>query len=194
MANSYNSPPFVPPTFLNITAISAQNGLSVLECWQILPGFTTSSQAGTAGASILQLGNVANMSYSVIPPKFNAGLHNAPTTQYVTSRTSTHSLILTHIPSLERWVAFLSGLAHITLPNSTVDAYVPGGKNGFIFAADTAAVSANGHSTNYPSGSETIALQIPTGGTIPQHNVLHSGPCELAKLKRRNAGALNDLD
>ena len=194
MANSYNSPPFVPPTFLNITAISAQNGLSVLECWQILPGFTTSSQAGTAGASILQLGNVANMSYSVIPPKFNAGLHNAPTTQYVTSRTATHSPILTHIPSLERWVAFLSGLAHITLPNSTVDAYVPGGKNGFIFAADTAAVSANGHSTNYPSGSETIALQIPKGGTIPQHNVLHSGPCELAKLKRRNAGALNDLD
>ncbi|KAN0113775.1 hypothetical protein V8E52_007428 [Russula decolorans] len=173
MANPSNTPSFVPPTFLNITALSAQNGSSVLECWQILPGFSTSSQAGTTGASILQLGNVANMSYSVIPPQFNAGLHNAPTTQ---------------------WVAFLSGLAHITLPNSTVDAYVPGGENGFIFAADTAAVSSKGHSTNYPSNSETIALQIPTGGTIPQHNVLHSGPCKLAGLQRRNAGALNDLD
>ena len=91
MAIPYNSLPFVPPTFLNITAISGQNGLSVLECWQILPGFTTSSQAGTTGASILQLGNVANVSYSVIPPKFNAGLHNAPNTQYVTSRTSRDS-------------------------------------------------------------------------------------------------------
>jgi hypothetical protein len=102
---------------------------------------------------------------------------------------------LTNLPSLERWVAFLSGLAHITLPNSTVEAYVPGGKNGLIFAADTAAVSTKGgHSTNYPSDSETIALQIPTGGTIPQHNVLYSGPCKQAELQRRNAGALNDLD
>jgi len=75
--------PFVPPTFLNITAIWGENGVSVLQCWQILPGFTTSSQAGTAGASILQLGALANMSYSVIPPGFNAGFHRAPTEQYV---------------------------------------------------------------------------------------------------------------
>jgi len=194
MADLYNYFPFVPPTFLNITAISAQNGSSVLECWQILPGFTTSSQAGTAGASILQLGNVANMSYSVLPPKFEAGLHNAPTTQYVMSRTSTHPPILTHLHSPERWVAFLSGLAHVTIPGSTAEAYIPGGKDGFIFAADTAAVSTKGHSTNYPSDSETIALQIPTGGTIPQHNVLHSGPCKPAKFQRRKAAALNDLD
>jgi hypothetical protein len=95
MATPYNSNPFVPPTFLNITAISAQNGSSVLECWQILPGFSTSPQAGTTNVSVLQLGNVANMSYTVVPPQFNAGLHNAPTTQYVTSRTSTHSPIFT---------------------------------------------------------------------------------------------------
>lgn len=196
MANPSHSFPFVPPTFLNITALSAHNGASVLECWQILPGFTTSSQAGTTGASILQLGGLANMSYSVIPPNFNAGLHNAPTTQCVSSRTYAHSPILTHAHSPKRWVVFLSGLAHITLPNSTVDAYVPGGKNGLIFAADTAAVS-TGHSTNYPSNSETIALQIPTGGSIPQHNVLYSGPCkpiELQRRKRRHVGALNDLD
>ena len=84
MAVAASSHPFVPPTFLNVTAISAVNGASVIQCWQILPGFTTSSQSGTAGASILQLGAVANMSYSVIPPGFNAGLHNAPTQQYVT--------------------------------------------------------------------------------------------------------------
>lgn len=193
MATLSHAPPtFVPPTFLNVTAISAQNGLSILECWQILPGFSTSSQAGIVGASSLQLGGVTNMSYTVIPPKFIAGLHNAPTNQYVTSYTSsTHSPILIY---LERWVAFLSGLAHITLPNSTVDAYIPGGKDGLIFAADTSAVSVQGHSTNYPSDSETVGVQIPTGGTIPQHNVLYSGPCKPAELKRRSAGALNDLD
>ena len=87
-ASSHAPPTFVPPTSLNITAISAQNGLSIFECWQILPGFSTSSQAGTVGASILQLGGLANMSYSVLPPNFTAGLHNAPTTQYVTSHAS----------------------------------------------------------------------------------------------------------
>jgi hypothetical protein len=83
MAYPSHTRAFVPPTSLNVTAISANNGLSTLECWQILPGFTTSSQAGTIGASSLQLGNLANMSYAVLPPGFNASFHNAPTFQYV---------------------------------------------------------------------------------------------------------------
>jgi len=161
---------FSPPPFLNVTALSAQGGVSVLECWQILPGFTTSSQSGTAGASSLQLGGLANASYSVLPPGFDAGFHNAPTQQ---------------------WVVFLSGLAHVTLANSTVEAFIEGGENGLIFAADTADVSAKGHATNYPSKEETRALQIPTGGTIPQHNVLYSGPCCGRELLGRR---LYDLD
>ncbi|KAH9981914.1 hypothetical protein BJV74DRAFT_887253 [Russula compacta] len=168
-----SSSSFVPPTYLNVTAISATNGASTLECWQLLPNFTTSSQSGTTGASILQLGNLANMSYSVIPPGFNASFHNAPTQQ---------------------WVVFLSGLAHVTLANSLTEAYIAGGANGLIFAADTAAVSAKGHSTNYPSKEETRVLQIPTGGTIPQHNVLYSGPCTGAQLKGRGIDILDALD
>jgi len=171
---SVTSHPFVPPTFLNVTAIWAENGASVLQCWQILPGFTTSSQSGTAGASILQLGAVANITYTVLPPGFNGGLHNAPT---------------------EQWVAFLSGLAHVTLPNSTDSVYIPGGANGFIFAADTAARSTFGHITNYPSSSETRVLQIPTGGGVPNHNLLHSGPCKNAELEGRSYDSgLNALD
>jgi fatty acid/phospholipid biosynthesis enzyme len=42
-------------------------------------------------------------------------------------------------------VIFLSGLAHITLPNSTAEAWVSGGKTGAILALDTADVSALGH-------------------------------------------------
>ncbi|KAI0293514.1 hypothetical protein B0F90DRAFT_1398783 [Multifurca ochricompacta] len=164
---------FLPPTFLNVTALTAHKGVSVLECWQILPGFTTSSQTGTAGASILQLGNLANASYSVIPPGFNAGFHTAPTIQ---------------------WVVFISGLAHITLANSSVQAFVPGGKNGVIFAADTADVSLKGHSTNYPSKEETRAIQIPTGGIIPPHKVLYSSPCKSAQLQGRYMEGLDDLD
>jgi hypothetical protein len=90
-----------------------------------------------------------------------------------------------------RWVIFLSGLAHITLANSTDEAYVPGGKNGLIFAADTSDVSKLGHATNYPSKDETRAIQIPTGGSIPSHTVLYSGPCCGKELLGRG---LDDLE
>jgi hypothetical protein len=80
---------------------------------------------------------------------------------------------------LPRWVIFLSGLAHITLPDDeTTSAYVSGGQFGLIFAADTADVSAKGHGTAYPGTTETIAIQIPTeDGGIPDHSILHNGPC-----------------
>jgi len=82
------------------------------------------------------------------------------------------------VPPLFRYVAFLSGLAHITLPHSIHEAYILGGKHGLILAADTAAVSAKGHMTNYPSDSETTALQLETrDGKVPPHRVLHAGPC-----------------
>lgn len=89
-----------------------------------------------------------------------------------------------------RWVIFLSGLAHITLPHphrsnntnnshKTDEAWILGGKNGAILALDTADVSAEGHITRYPSGEATIALQIPLeGGVPPKHRVLHAGACK----------------
>jgi hypothetical protein len=94
----------------------------------------------------------------------------------------------------KRWVAFLSGLAHVTLPNSNVDVLIPGGENGLIFAADTAARSTQGHSTNYPSNQETRVLQIPTNGGIPNHNVLYSGPCRANELDSRSYDVLDVLD
>lgn len=159
------------PSTLNITALTAANGISVLECWALDPGFVSSSQVGTTGASSLQLGNLANGSYSILPPRFNAGLHNAPNVQFV---------------------VFLSGLAHITLPNSTDEAWVQGGRNGLIIATDTAALS-TGHITEYPSGDETLALQIPTAdGKVPGHILVHSGPCE-PKFQIARRG-LDELD
>ena len=74
-----SAPSFVPPA-LNLTAISASNGSSVLECWA-LPGFVASTQAGTVGALNLVLGDLANATYTIIPPRFNGGLHQAPAPQ-----------------------------------------------------------------------------------------------------------------
>lgn len=88
------------------------------------------------------------------------------------------------LTNVRRWVIFLSGLAHITLPSdSTTSAYVSGGQFGMMFAADTAAVSGTGHNTSYPGLTETIALQIPTlDSEVPSHSVLHRGPCTAADI------------
>ncbi|KAL1848874.1 hypothetical protein Daus18300_013486 [Diaporthe australafricana] len=142
----------------NITALGAANNASTIECWQMDTPFTISTQQGTAGSAQLQLGNASTVSYSVLPAQYDAGVHNAPANQ---------------------WVLFLTGLAHISLPEDpTTSAYVLGGEFGLIFAADTADVSGVGHSTSYPGNTETVAVQVPTlDGEIPAHSILHDGPC-----------------
>ena len=71
----------------------------------------------------------------------------------------------------------------MTLPNSEDEAWIRGGKNGLIIAADTAAVSEEGHITSYPSKKETLALQIPTAdGLLPMHRVLHQGACRKSEM------------
>ncbi|MCJ1440172.1 MAG: hypothetical protein MMC23_000655 [Stictis urceolatum] len=148
--------------FFNLTAISAAGGNSTIECWQLSEPLTSSSDAGTSGTVIQRLGDVSNATYTVLPAKFDGGLHRAPVAQYV---------------------AFISGLAHVTLPTSKTEAYIEGGKNGLIIAADTADLSTQGHGTNYPGKVETVALQIPfKDGKIPAHKVLYSGPCKKCDL------------
>lgn len=145
------------PSRLNITTIGAANGKSTLECWQLSAPLVPSSQPGTAGAAIAQLGETGATSYTLLPPHYDGGLHNAPAVQ---------------------WVVFLSGLAFVSLPNSTETATIPGGRNGLILAVDTKNVSTLGHITMYPSKKETVAIQIPTkDNEIPAHMVLHVGPC-----------------
>ncbi|KAI9712067.1 MAG: hypothetical protein M1820_001776 [Bogoriella megaspora] len=146
------------PKTLNITTIAANaRRESTLECWQLDAPFVASATAGTSGAIFAQLGLTGASSYGIIPAEFNGGLHNAPVVQ---------------------WVAFIAGEAVISLPNSTQQARIQGGRHGLILAADTANVSTLGHITNYPSKHETVALQIPTvNNEIPSHQVLHEGAC-----------------
>lgn len=61
---------------LNLTAISASNGESVIECWAL-----KSKPANFAAASNFYLGGVSNGTYSVIPPRTVVGLHHAPYVQ-----------------------------------------------------------------------------------------------------------------
>ncbi|KAK4627360.1 hypothetical protein CLAFUW4_04167 [Fulvia fulva] len=149
---------------LNITALDAIDGSSILQCWQLDP-FTVSSTPGTVGEA-------SNVSYTVIPPRTNAGLHVAPAAQFV---------------------VFLSGLIHLTLPNSTDEAWVVGGKYGMILAGDTADVlgiggnvltidlcvlGTFGHNTEYPGNEATVAVQVPLApGMKLNHTVLQEVGC-----------------
>ncbi|KAJ5908830.1 hypothetical protein N7495_001512 [Penicillium taxi] len=148
---------------LNVTVLTAHNNISTLECWALKSGFKTSTEAGTIGSKSLNLGildgtNGGNSTYTVLPANYSGGRHNAPTKQ---------------------WVIFLSGLAHITLPNSTTEAWVSGGRNGAILALDTADTSYLGHISDYPSQEETVSLEIPLGEEgVPPHRVLNQGACQ----------------
>lgn len=71
------------PSRLNITAIGAANGRSSLECWQLSAPLVQSTQAGTSGAAIAQLGETGATSYTILPPHFDGGFHNAPAVQCV---------------------------------------------------------------------------------------------------------------
>lgn len=74
-----------------------------------------------------------------------------------------------------RWVIFTSGFVELTMPNNTGTAYVRGGQNGIIIAADTVGT---GHYASYPTNDETVTLFIPfEGGAYPAHTVVAEGPC-----------------
>ncbi|EGD86740.1 hypothetical protein H112_05247 [Trichophyton rubrum D6] len=147
------------PGTLNITALTGENGQSALECWQLERRFDVSDDPGTKGTAVLPLDGLrGEAKYSVLPPNFNGGLHNAPVAQ---------------------WVIYVSGVAHITLPNRTEETWIRGGANGAIIAADTADASERGHFTVYPSNIQTIAWQLPfKDGALPKHRVLHRGACK----------------
>ncbi|KAI5921250.1 hypothetical protein F4810DRAFT_722721 [Camillea tinctor] len=147
---------------LNFTAIGAHDGSSTLECWQMEAPFDVSASSGTVGEATAKLGNVANITYGVLPPSVPGALHNAPHNQ---------------------WVMIIRGTARITLPGETTYAHLVGGPYALIFAADTADVSVRGHHTEWNSMTETIFLQIPTAdGKVPPHVVLHKGPCGIKEV------------
>ncbi|KAI1771914.1 hypothetical protein F4818DRAFT_428256 [Hypoxylon cercidicola] len=137
----------------NFTAISARNGSSLFECWQLDMPFED-----VDGGIAAPLGNLANASYVIFPPNLDMGLHNAP---------------------YKQWVVFTKGTGLLTLPDDdTVSVYVSAGEFGILFAADTADVSLRGHGSRAIGVTEVICLFIPTkDGEEPAHEVLHSGPC-----------------
>lgn len=79
---------YTPPSSLNVTTLTASNNASVLQCWSLSSGFSTSTQPGISGSAIADIGaldSTTNATFSVLPGQFNDGKHNAPAAQYVFS-------------------------------------------------------------------------------------------------------------
>lgn len=128
---------------------------TVIQCWRIPHPFIKSTASGISGAQVLALANITNLAYTILPPRFNGGLHNAP------------------VPQL---VHFLSGVAHVTLLESDSELWIVGGKAGLVFAVDTVGT---GHVTKYPSDQETVSITAPfEDGEVPEYEVLNDGSCE----------------
>jgi hypothetical protein len=72
------APQFVTPQGLNVTAISAINGASVLECWSL-----TAPPRNFAGAANYDIGNFENAFVGVIAPRTHIGPAHAPSIQQV---------------------------------------------------------------------------------------------------------------
>ncbi|KAF5122512.1 hypothetical protein E5D57_012993 [Metarhizium anisopliae] len=143
--------------YLNLTALTAADGESTLECWQLANPFRQSTESGITGSLQLSLGELANATYSVIPARFDGGFHHAPAFQYV---------------------LFMSGLVHISLYRGRDEAWIQGGKYGLIVAADTADRTAHGHLTRYPGAADTVAVSLPIRDRDGfKYSVLHGGSC-----------------
>jgi hypothetical protein len=60
---------------LALTALLSDDHGLRFECWQMQPPF---SKYPTAGSAITGLADVANVSYVVLPPRSDEGLHKPP--------------------------------------------------------------------------------------------------------------------
>lgn len=162
----------------NITAISSANGTSQLECWSL-----SSVPVEAHSAINYVLGDVTTASWSVIAPRTTVGQAWAPSVQLtvilnglirITAPAPLDSLNTTQVAKLNTY--------SITKDKPVTTYIYPGTlKSSLLIAADTLAVSSlRGHFTEFPSGEDTILVQIPFVGNIaPAHTVLGLGDCNL---------------
>ncbi|CAD0094144.1 unnamed protein product [Aureobasidium vineae] len=142
---------------LNISALAAQNGTSILECWSL------ASPTSGRGAQNYPLGDFSNAFIGAIPPHTYIGQAWAPAVQY--------SMVL-------------QGLVHLSLPTSKEDIYIQPGPLSIILVIDQRNVFISGHITDFPGSETTLIARFPVAGNqVPVHTVLHSGPCDVDDVR-----------
>lgn len=72
-------------TYLTATALVTKGNDSAFECWQLTEPFRRSSIPGISGTQSVTVSNNTNFAYTILPPRFDGGIHNAPEPQYAHS-------------------------------------------------------------------------------------------------------------
>ncbi|KAJ7337654.1 small secreted protein [Mycena albidolilacea] len=143
---------------LLVNTIVAKNNISMAECWKIEPGFQLSNVSGTVGDKVLQLGNMNNALYIIIPDDDgkpnNGGLHNGAHSQ---------------------WVFALTGGVNVTFPEAPGGFSVSAG--GLFISTDVLGTSTLGHQSIWAAGSIFIQAPFPDGVAIG-HTVIANHSCE----------------
>jgi len=81
-------------TYLRATVlVTNSHNNSALQCWESKAPASVSSDAGTSGSATFPFPQTDETIYTVIPPRFDGGIHRAPKAQYV------HSIRQTTRPS-----------------------------------------------------------------------------------------------
>ncbi|KAI8966031.1 hypothetical protein F5Y11DRAFT_311202 [Daldinia sp. FL1419] len=163
---------------MSLTALTGVHNISVLECWQLDTPFTEVA----AGVNVLRMGNVANASLYIMPPRYDSGRHPGPAKQYVWVISGVlHGMLnqQAHGNFSPEWDG-LTIVGLVSLPNATDEVVVHGGRYGLMYIDDTADVSTWGHRSTFPGDDETTLLMIPVqNGINPPHKVLYKGPCKI---------------
>ncbi|KAJ6536337.1 hypothetical protein B0H19DRAFT_1038638 [Mycena capillaripes] len=149
---------------LLVNAIVGKNNISMVECWKIEPGYQVSNVSGTVGDKVLQLGNVNNAVYIIIPDDDgkpnNGGLHNGAHAQ---------------------WVFALTGGVNVTFPEAPGGFTVSAG--GLFISTDVLGTSTLGHQSIWAAGSIFIQAPFPDGVAI-NHTVIANHSCEESYLAK----------
>ncbi|KAF7306434.1 MFS transporter [Mycena indigotica] len=144
--------------------IVARNNISMVECWAIEPGFQLSNVSGTVGDQVLQLGNIANAVYIIIPDDNgkpnDGGLHNGAHSQ---------------------WVFALTGGVNVSFPEAPGGFSVAAG--GIFISTDIRGTSTLGHRSLWAAGSIFIQAPFPDGIAV-NHTVVAQSSCEEYELAR----------
>ncbi|KAF2748018.1 hypothetical protein M011DRAFT_28590 [Sporormia fimetaria CBS 119925] len=177
------------PAF-NITAIASRGGCSILQCWQL-----ASPPVEARSAINFAIGESTRATWSIIEPRIEVGEAWALTPQLTIVL---NGLVRITAPFADSGSCqhpnnssgtCIQGHSGVQRQNTTVDCscpesttayFMPGTlRSSLLLAADTRALSyIRGHETAFPSSEDTVLVQTPfLDGVVPEHRVLHEGPC-----------------
>ncbi|KAI0126122.1 hypothetical protein BJ170DRAFT_696080 [Xylariales sp. AK1849] len=172
LANTSLATKYAP---LNITALTSRDGYSTIECWQL-----SSVPVDAMSALNYGIGNISKATWSTIQPRTVVGEAWAPAVQLTVVL---NGLIHVSAPAALESGSLSTetkGYQGASIPSCSEAYFQPGTLSAsLLLAADLKSTSyVSGHWTEFPGNGPTILIQTPfVDNQVPNHTVLHDGPC-----------------